>query len=249
MNRGIRMKLKSNNLKSKVKFNRTSKTNYDKEHSIDKEFLEKWNAANPSDKHIIVVDEFGDSNLGKKSTERHFGFGISDVEHPRMYSGLSIVNKTFHFKDEKKANKSSQLDRILMSIGIRSTGSESSCVYVDKKGKRPHYMRDGSKTDEQILGLLEDSLKKTLPKKGIVWVIVDNNTQYRGQENVTDLGSKYSNKDRTVLCKQYKSNDNGLSSEFLQTNDYVANAARSKLKYKETLRSRILKMKYSKIEE
>lgn len=243
------MKLKSNDLKSKVKFNRTSKTNHDKERSIDKEFLEKWNAADPSDKHIIVIDEFGDSNLGKKSTEKHFGFGISDVERPMLYSGLSIVNRTFHFKEEKKANKSSQLDRILMSVGIRSTGSKSSCVYVDKNGKRPSYMRDESKTDEQILGLLDDSLKTTLPKKGIVWVIIDNNTQYRGQENITDLCSKYSNDDRTVLCKQYRSNDNGLSSEFLQTNDYVANAARSELRFKETLRSRILKMKYSKIEE
>ena len=52
-----------------------------------------------------------------------------------------------------------------------------------------------------------------------------------------------------ILCKQYRSNNNGLSSEFLQTNDYVANAARSAIERNKPLRSRILKMKYSKIEE
>ena len=47
-----------------------------------------------------------------------------------------------------------------------------------------------------------------------------------------------------ILCKQYRSNNNGLSSEFLQTNDYVANAARSNVELGQPLRSRILKMRF-----
>lgn len=240
------MELKTDDLKS-LRKEHVSRNFLKKEHQDDIKFIDEWKAIKPSDRHILVIDEFGDTSLSGKSTDSKFGLGISDVNHPAMYAGLSRFNRILNFGKEKKANKSSIPGRTVMSAAIRATGSETSCVYVDKKGKMPIYMHKDQR--ERILGVLDDTLKESLPKEGVVWVVVDSNTQYSEPKYIQSVCSKYNNSKRTVLCKQYDSSNNGLSSDLIQTNDYVTNAARSDLRMGKKLRSRILKMKFIKIEK
>lgn len=213
-----------------------------KRYSDDEEFIKRWNSSAPSNRYIIVVDEFG--NTGPSHyRETKFGYGVSDVNDVKRYTKISRESRKAHRNDEQKANHTSLREKLLISLKIRYTKTKTSCVYVDKNTDVPDYMASRRKSN-RIYGVLNDTLEETLPKYGAVWVVVDNNTQYINDNKLKKVCKSYSDKRRTVYGNQYSSKGTSLPSDLLQTNDFVANAARSNVELGQPLRSRILKMRF-----
>lgn len=216
-----------------------------KPYSDDETFIEKWNSDDTRNRYILVVDEFG--NTGPSHyRETKFGYGVSDVNNVDDYVAIARKNRKIHNNDEQKAGSSQLDDRERVSKDIRKTGSKTTCVYIDKKKPMPDYMASGKKSN-RIYGVLNETLEEVLPEEGLVWVVVDNNTQYGNDTKLKNFCRSYSNKKRTVYGNQYSSKGTSLPSDLLQTNDYVANAARSRTELNERERSRILKMRFVRI--
>lgn len=216
-----------------------------KPYSDDEAFIEKWNGSDPEDRHILVIDEFG--NTGKSCyKETKFGYGVSDVDDVDNYMKIAQDNRIKYGNSEQKAKHSTMDERKLISMKIRDTKTKTSCVYIDKNKPMPEYMMSGKKPN-RIYGVLNDTLEKTLPKHGVVWVVIDNNTQYVNDSRLKKECKSHSNKKRTVYGNQYSSEGRSITSNLLQTNDYVANAARSRTELNERERSRILKMRFMRI--
>lgn len=215
-----------------------------KHYSDDEDFVRRWNGSGPHSRHILVVDEFGNTGPSHRS-ETKFGYGVSDVKDLDGYRRIARDNRNEHHNDEQKANKTSMRERILTSMKIRETGTKTSCVYIDKDAPTPAYMRYGRK--KRIYGVLNDTLDETLPEKGVVWVVIDNNTQYGSDNMIKTICRAHSNKRLTVYGNQYSSRGTSLPSDLLQTNDFVANAARTKAEVGYPLMSRILRMRFVRI--
>lgn len=217
---------------------------FDRPAKGQEEFVKEWNETSPKDRHIIVIDEFG--NTGPKhSKETHFGFGVSEVSSPHVYMGVSKVLRKFHKTDEKKAHDSTQAERILVTAAIASTGTKTSSLYVDKDDL-PEVMAKGDK-QQKIRGMLGRTLDKTLPEDGIVWVVVDHNDQYGGNSPVRRICSARGTDSRTVYGEQYRSVGNSDPQSLIQTNDFVANAADSNLVFGKKFRSKLLRMKMTRM--
>lgn len=204
---------------------------------VSRRFLGKWRAADPRDRHVLVVDEFGNTGPSR-AHETKFGFGVSDVKHLKFYTGLSRIHRRMHRTDEQKAKDTSIVGRTLMAAGIRLTGTKTSCVYVDKNGDMPDCMK--RVPHKRIRKTLSCTLDETLPEDGVTWVVIDCNSQYRGNTPVERICSSKSNGRRTVCGSQYESEGAGYPSDLIQTNDHVVNAARSNLELGRDLRSKIL---------
>ena len=209
-----------------------------------KAFIKEWNRTPPKDRHILVVDEFGNTGPSNEH-ETKFGFGVSDVKHPRIYAGLSRIHRKIHCTDEKKAADTSIPGRTLMAACIRLTGTKSSCIYADKGGDMPECM--GRAPHKRIRGMLSRTLDETLPENGLTWVVVDSNSQYRGNTPVKKICAAKSNGKRTVCGSQYESKGTDYSSNLIQTNDHVVNAARSKVEAGKPLRSKILGIRFEQL--
>lgn len=216
-----------------------------KHYSDDEEFIHEWNLSDPSDRHILVVDEFGNTGPSRQS-ETKFGYGVSDVKDVDGYAKIARESRKAHNNDEQKANNTSRPEKVLISSKIRETGSKTSCVYIDKNKPMPEYMKSG-KRPNRIYGVLNDTLDETLPKRGIVWVVIDNNTQYVNDSRLKKECRSHSNGKRTVYGNQYSSKGTFLPSDLLQTNDHVANAARARTELKDHTRSKILRMRSVKL--
>ena len=81
-----------------------------KEYVDDKKFIRKWNGANPKDRHIIIVDEFGNTAYKEiKDHESKFGYGVSNVNHPDDYAKISRNNR----KNTATTNRK-HIDRLWM---------------------------------------------------------------------------------------------------------------------------------------
>lgn len=213
-----------------------------KRYSDDEAFIEKWNSASASNRHILVIDEFGNTGPSHRR-ETKFGYGVSDVNDVKRYTRISRESRKAHGNDEQKAKSSSLWERFEIALKIRDTKTKTSCVYVDKNTSMPDYMKSELKP-RRIYGVLNDTLEETLPRYGVVWVVIDNNTQYVNKTKLKKACSSHSNKKRTVYGNQYSSEGTSLPSDLLQTNDFVANAARTEVELKQPLMSRILKMRF-----
>lgn len=213
-----------------------------KRYSDDEAFIEKWNSASASNRHIIVIDEFGNTGPSRYR-ETKFGYGVSDVNDVKSYVKISRESRKAHKNDEQKAKSSSLWERFEIALKIRDTKTKTSCVYVDKNTDTPDYMASHRRSN-RIYGVLNDTLEETLPRYGVVWVVIDNNTQYINDSKLKKVCKSYSDKRRTVYGNQYSSKGTSLPSDLLQTNDFVANAARSNVELGQPLRSRILKMRF-----
>jgi hypothetical protein len=209
-----------------------------------KEFIREWDRTPPEDRHILVIDEFG--NVGpSKEHETKFGFGVSDVKHPRIYAGLSRIHRRMHCTGEKKAAGTSLPGRTLMAACIRLTGTKTSCIYVDKGGDMPDFMKRVPRN--RLRGMLSETLDETLPDNGAIWVVVDHNNCYCGNTPVKKICRSKSNGKRIVCGSQYESEGMGCPSDLIQTNDHVVNAARSNVELGKTLRSRILGIRFEQL--
>lgn len=209
----------------------------------NEEFVDTWEKTPLGDRHIVVVDEFG--NAGEcKPHETKFGYGVSEVKSPYAYGRISRIHRKIHRTDEKKASKTSVPERTVVSAAIRLSGTKTTCVYVDKKEPLPEGMR-GRKTAYKTRFMLDRTLDKTLPETGTTWVVVDNNNQY-GKDKVREICGHYTNKKRTVCGEEYSSKGSNRTANLLQTNDFVANAARSKLEFGKGCRARIMRTVFKK---
>lgn len=211
-------------------------------------FVSVWDATDPKDRHIIVVDEFGNTGPSHRG-ETKFGFGVSEVRHPRAYVAISHLQRKLHRTDEWKAHDASIAERTATAVMIRATGTKTSCVYVDKDGDIPKGMRERD-TKRRVKGMLGYTLDDTLPKSGAVWVVVDKSNSYGNDRTVEKICKDRSNRIRHVCGGQYNSSDNSdkhkIPSSLIQTNDYVTNAARSKTESGMGFRSKVLKTRFRK---
>ncbi len=95
--------------------------------------------------------------------------------------------------------------------------------------------------------MLNDTLDEVLPENGAVWILIDNHSQYGSNKQVKELCRKFSDSNRIVYGSMYKSEGKTLPSNFLQMNDYVANAARSKVERKDGTIAKILRMRFKRV--
>lgn len=192
----------------------------------------------------VIVDEFG--NVGpSKPHETTFGFGVSVTKHPRLYGAIGVMNRLLHLTTkEKKATDTSIMYRTITSKAIAGIGTETYAVYVDKKADVPKGW-NGKKKREVMIGTLNKTLDETLPENGEIFVIVDNNNLYT-ENNVTKVINSKSNNKRDVQGRDYNSDTSEYRNQ-LQTNDFVANAARSDVELGKNRRATILRMKKKRL--
>ena len=215
------------------------------------EFIKEWNEASPRDRHIIVVDEFG--NTGKKHLkETKFGYGVSEVRHPNAYLGISKTMRKLHATDKReadewKAEESPQPERVLAAAAIRLTGTRTAAVYVDKD----HLPADATQRNKGrvMRGMFGRTIDETIPDSGIVWIVVDDNDQYGNRKAVEKICRERSTRSRIVEGSVYDSEGSSSPSGLIQTNDFSTNAARSKLELGKQLRSRILATRFKRLGE
>ena len=94
--------------------------------------------------------------------------------------------------------------------------------------------------------ILDYCITSSLPEtKGNVFVVVDHHNAYKGK--IKPLIESKSTPWKVVEGDHFHS-DKGTFADLLQTQDYVANAARGKLEIGDSKRTEILKMRIHKIQ-
>lgn len=189
-------------------------------------------------KTYVIIDEFGNTG-DRRPHETKFGYGVSVTKHPRIFGSIAVFNRIIHNRgDELKANDTKLKNRLRVSKAISKTDVKTYAVYVDKDADLPNGWEKSKRS--RMIGVLDATLDETLPKEGTIKVVVDNNNMYP-KKRLPELIRSKSNEKRSVSGDQYDSR-RGKYHNILQTNDYVANAARSDVELGFTERSRILKI-------
>lgn len=191
---------------------------------------------------VMVVDEFGNVGKDPKRSETKFGFSVSVTERPEDFGRVTEMNRILH-KTEWKASDDTQDERVRKTRGIARIGTKTFAYYVDKNHPPAEWLDDDRR--KVMRGMLNYTIDSTLPEThGDVLIVVDHHTTYKGR--VRPMIESKSTPWRIVEGDEYKSHQ-GPYSDLLQTHDYVANAARSKIEIGESTRADILRMRVHKI--
>ena len=187
---------------------------------------------------IVVVDEFGNTGPSHPQ-ETKFGFGVSIVGDASKFKRISMDLRDFYHVSEYKASKAQMVERIEVANKIRDSGTTTKACYINKNGDHPVGM-DSRDDYKRIQGMLGFTLDHVLPHKGNFFVIVDYHSQYRSSKVVEDICKRRTNASRNVMGVMKNSVGDGSASDYIQTNDFVSNAARSDIELGLDERSHIL---------
>lgn len=192
---------------------------------------------------VMIVDEFGNLGIEPKPHESKFGYAVSITKHPGRFGRVTAGNRTVcSGSDEIKASRDP--DKLNITLDIAKTRVRSFAFYVDKKDPPSWWSKE-----DRICIALGQVLDRTLPRtKGNVFVVVDGHSSYRRRCRVKPLVESKSKPGKTVKGDEFDSRQSECS-DLLQTHDYVANAARSRIELHHPLRSIILRTRVRRFRE
>lgn len=205
--------------------------------------LKESTATIPKGTIVMVVDEFGDLGVvsedpDKSGGSKHFGYAVSITDDPIKFAELTDDRRKTNGK-ELKAYKDTYKGKRAVAKGVSDMNVDVRVHYVDKTNPPQGWSgKKGSSKDMDKL--FHQSVNDSLPKKGNVLVVVD---RHSGHRNVESFLKEQSKADLNVRGGMYDSYS-GPYSELLQTQDYVAYAARDALDYNNRRFSDLIGMKF-----
>ena len=192
---------------------------------------------------VMVIDEFGNTGVESKRSERKFGYAVSLTDRPDDFGRVTEMNRILHSGEWKSTDDSIE-ERVRKTRGIARLGVQTFAYYVDKN--HPPKGWNGEDRGKVMRSILDYSITSSLPEtKGNVLVVVDHHNAYKGK--IKPLIESKSTPWKNVEGDHFRS-DRGTYADLLQTQDYVANAARGKLEIGDSKRTKILKMRIHKIQ-
>ena len=220
------------------------KTHKNKHHKTDSEPpLRDANGNFPGFDTVMIVDEFGNLGVEPKPHESKFGYVVSITKHPGRFGRVTDCNRSAG-SESNEIKASGDPNKLSVTLHIAKTPVRSFAFYVDKNDPPSWWSRN-----DRVCTALSQALDRTLPRtKGNVFVVVDGHTSYKRRCKVKPLVESKSKPGKTVKGDEFDSRQSECS-DLLQTHDYVANAARSRIELHHPLRSIILKTRVRRFRE